>query len=145
MNLFTGRRRVGCSDNFYGLWYFMLKTWHAVFFGIASTRSQVGTVGYVLGKQRRMFSILLTRVGEACQGVEQLYLGKMRLIFFFYSMSAARDFSFYCQASKILICCTSQRVINFRLAQIFLKGWRSRFLSIWCFQCTQFKVWCLYS
>lgn len=60
----------------------MLKTWHAAHFGIASTSSQVGTVGYVLGKWKRMFNILLTRVGEACQGVEQLYLGNTRLIFF---------------------------------------------------------------
>lgn len=39
----------------------MLKAWRAAAFGIASARSQVGTVGYVLGKRRRMFSILLTK------------------------------------------------------------------------------------
>lgn len=79
--MFTGVRRVGSSDNLYGLWYFMLKMRHAAHFGIASSRSRVGTVGYVLGKWKRMFNILLTRVGEACHGVEQLYLGNTRLIF----------------------------------------------------------------
>lgn len=83
MSLFTGIRRVGTSENLYGLWYFMLKMWHAALFGTASTRSQAGTVGYALGKQRGMFNILLTRVGEACQGVEQLYLGNVRFFFFF--------------------------------------------------------------
>lgn len=87
MSLFTGIRRVGTSDNLYGLWYFMLKMWHAALFGTASTRSQVGTVGYALGKQRGMFSILLTRVGEACQGVEQFYLGNVRYFFFFFCMA----------------------------------------------------------
>lgn len=62
----------------------MLKMWHAAHFGIASTSSQVGTVGFVLGKWKRMFNILLTRVGEACQGVEQLYLGNSKLNFFFF-------------------------------------------------------------
>lgn len=94
----------------------MLKMWHAAHFGIASTSSQVGTVGFVLGKWKRMFNILLTRVGEACQGVEQLYLGNSKLNFFFffgvYSMSADRDFSFYCQVSRILMYCTSERFIN---------------------------------
>lgn len=84
MSLFTGVRRVGSSDNLYGPWYFMLKMWHTALFGTASTGSRVGTLEYVLGKQRRMFKILLTRVGEACQGVDQLYLGNMRLIFFFF-------------------------------------------------------------
>lgn len=89
-------------------------------FCIASTSSQVGTVGYVLGKWKRMFNILLTRVGEACQGVEQLYLGNTRLIFFgVYSMSAAGDFSFYCQVSRILMCCTSQRFVDRRQSDPF--------------------------
>jgi len=51
-------------------------------FGIASTGSQVGAVGYVLGKWRRVFNILVTRVGESCQGIEQLYLGNMGFFFF---------------------------------------------------------------
>lgn len=99
----------------------MLKMWHAAHFGIASASSQVGTVGYVLGKWKRMFNILLTRVGEACQGVEQLYLGSTRLIFFFgvYSMSAARDFSFFCQESRILMYCTSQKFVNGRHSDLF--------------------------
>lgn len=52
---------------------------------------QEARLGYALGKQRGMFSILLTRVGEACQGVEQFYLGNVRFFFFFflYGMSAA--------------------------------------------------------
>lgn len=80
MSLFTGIRRVGSSDNLCVSWYFVQKMCHAALAGVASTRSQVGTVGYVLGKWKRMFSVLLTGVGEACQGVEQLYLGNMRLI-----------------------------------------------------------------
>lgn len=100
----------------------MLEMWHAAHFGTASTSSQVGTVGYALGKWKRMFNILLTRVGEACHGVEQLYLGNTRLIFFrvcVYSMSVARDFSFYCQVSRILMYCTSQRFINQRQSNFF--------------------------
>lgn len=54
-------------------------------------------MGYVLGKWKRMFNILLTRVGEACQGVEQLYLGNIRLIFFFFLVCIA------CQQLETLV------------------------------------------
>lgn len=97
----------------------MLKMWHAAHFGIASISSKVGTVGYVLGKWKRMFNIL-TRVGEACQRVKQLYLGNTRFFFFgVYSMSAAREFSFYCQGSRTLMYCTSPRFVNCRQSNLF--------------------------
>lgn len=100
MSLFTGVR-VGSSDNLYGLWYFMWKMWHVALFRTVSTRSQVDTVGYVLGKQRRMFNILLTRVGEACQGVAQLYLGNMRCGCFYFIL-----FLIACQLLEALVSIT---------------------------------------
>lgn len=73
------------------------------FIGAESTRRQLCTLGYALSKLRGMLGVALTRVGEACHRVGQLYLGNMR-----YSFCAAcqqLQTGFYWQASKILMCC----------------------------------------